>query len=73
MKLWLICAFVVGCGLWVLSQSTVVCDVGPGLAGAGQCVATSMAHGFAPFIPWVLLVIVGLTVAATVRFALRRR
>ncbi|MFE4468947.1 hypothetical protein ACFRFH_09020 [Leifsonia sp. NPDC056824] len=72
-KLWLLTAFVIGCCIWVLSQSTVDCQVEAGTVNAGRCVATSMAHGFAPYLPWVMIGLGGLTVIATLRFLLRRR
>ncbi len=72
-KLWLIGAVVVACCAFTLSQSTVNCDVSPSGAGAGACIGTSAAHGLAPYLPWVIVVTVVLVVAATLRFALRRR
>jgi hypothetical protein len=73
LKLWLIGAVVVGCCAWTLSQSTVVCDIGPTGAGASACIGTSAAHGLAPYLPWVMVVTVALVLLATLRFALRRR
>lgn len=72
-KLWLIGVFVIGCCAFTLAQSTVVCEIGPNGAGSGRCIATSMAHGLAPYLPWLMLVVGVLVVAATLRFALRRR
>ena len=72
-KMWLIAAFVVGCCIWLLNNSTVDCNYGPGGFGGGKCVATSMAHGLAPYLPWAIAFMVGLTLIATLRFLTRRR
>ena len=72
-KLWLIVGVVVGCCLYTLANSTPKCGITPGGAIAAECVGTSMAHGLAPYLPWVIVVMVGLAVLATLRFALRRR
>jgi hypothetical protein len=72
-KMWVIAAVVVACCIWTLSNSTVNCDLAPGGFGGGACVATSFAHGFAPYLPWVIVFVVGLTLIATLRFLLRRR
>ncbi|WP_434315997.1 hypothetical protein [Leifsonia sp. P73] len=72
-KLWLVTAFVIGCCLWVLSQSTVECQIEAGTLNSGRCIATSIAHGLAPYVPWVIVGLGGLTLIATLRFLLRRR
>ncbi|MEV8215002.1 hypothetical protein [Leifsonia sp. NPDC077715] len=72
-KLWLIVAFVVGCCVFTLANSTPKCGVTSAGLIAAECVGTSMAHGLAPYLPWLIAVMVGLAVLATLRFALRRR
>jgi hypothetical protein len=72
-KLWLIGVFVIGCCAFTLGQSTVVCEIGANGAGSTRCIATSMAHGLAPYLPWVMALMGLLVVAATLRFALRGR
>jgi hypothetical protein len=57
----------------VLSQSTVECQIDAGTLNAGRCVGTSIAHGLAPYLPWVMAGLGGLTLIATLRFFLRRR
>jgi hypothetical protein len=72
-KLWLLTAFVIGCCAWVLTQSTVDCRIDAGTLNAGRCIGTSIAHGLAPYLPWVMVGLGGLTLIATLRFLLRRR
>lgn len=74
-KMWFATLVVLGACVWTLSQSTVVCEItGPAFgAGAGRCIGTSIAHGLAPYLPWVMAIVAGLAVIATLRFALRRR
>jgi uncharacterized membrane protein len=72
-KLWLLTAFVIGCCIWVLSQSTVECAIVAGTLNSGRCIGTSIAHGIAPYLPWVMIGLGGLTLLATLRFLLRRR
>lgn len=72
-KLWLIAAVVVGCSIWTLANSTPICDISPTGAGGPVCIGTSMAHGLAPYLPWVIVATVGLVLIVTVRFAFRRR
>lgn len=72
-KLWLLTAFVIGCCIWVLSQSTVDCAIVAGTLNSGRWIATSIAHGIAPYLPWVRIGLGGLTLLATLRFLLRRR
>jgi hypothetical protein len=72
-KLWFLTAFVIGCCIWLLSQSTVDCQIDAGTFNSGRCIGTSIAHGLAPYLPWVIVGLGGLTLIATLRFLLRRR
>lgn len=72
-KLWLIAAVVITACSWTLSQSDIVCDIGPNGSGAGVCVATSISHAIAPYAVWGILLVSAMTATATVLFAVRRR
>ncbi|MEV8212534.1 hypothetical protein [Leifsonia sp. NPDC077715] len=74
-KMWIATIVVLGASAWLLAQSTVVCEIsGPAFgAGAGRCITTSIAHGLAPYLPWVMVVAALFAIVATLAFALRRR
>lgn len=73
-KLWLAAIVVIGASCWILSQSTVDCgaSITDGV-GTGRCIATSIAHAFAPAAPWAIALAAGLSTLATLIFVVRRR
>lgn len=74
-KMWSATIVVLGASAWLLSQSTVVCEIsGPAFGGgAGRCIATSIAHGLAPYLPWVMAIAAVFAIIATLAFAPRGR
>lgn len=74
-KMWIATTVVLGASALLLSQSTVRCEIsGPAFgAGAGTCIATSIAHGLEPYLPWVMLIAATFALIATLTFVLRRR
>ena len=73
-KLWLAAIVVIGASCWILSQSTVDCatTITDG-GGTGRCIATSIAHAFAPAAPWAIAFAAGIASLATLIFVVRRR